>query len=429
MDSLRTAKKFKKTEIGEIPVDWEILPLCEISEEVYRYPTYYNIEYVEQGVPEVRGELIKSDGTLEQDLTKYRYISVETSAKFPRTRLREGDLVMSVRGTMGKVAIIPKSLDGANMTANLIRISPDRGRIFPPFLHQMMISDRFQNLLDITSSSTTIKTIKAPELKHMKFAIPPLLEQKKVAEILSTVDKRIEKSNEVIEKTKELKKGLMQELLTHGIGHKKFKKTKLGEIPMEWEIKRLRDVGVLKGGSGFPEKYQGHTDKKYPFLKVSDMNLPENKIHIQRSTNTIDEQISKIIGSTIFPKDTIIFAKVGAALLLNRRRILTTDSCIDNNMMGLIVSAKNHLKFYYYVMLTIDFGRYVFTGALPSVNQTILGDIDVVRPPFLEQRRIAEILSSVDEEIEQETAHNEELKRIKKGLMQVFLTGKVRVKV
>ncbi|MCK4395474.1 restriction endonuclease subunit S [candidate division WOR-3 bacterium] len=207
-------KKFKRTKIGEIPEDWGVLALDDISEEIYRYPTYYNINYVKQGIPEVRGRLIKSNGTLETDLSKYRSISPETAAEFPRTCLREGDFVMSVRGTMGKVAIIPKFLDGANMTANLIRISPDRNKIFPLFFHQILIGDKFQKILNITSSSTTIKTIKAPELKRLKFAIPPLTEQKKIAGILSTVDEDIEREVDNKKELEIIKKGLMQVLLT-----------------------------------------------------------------------------------------------------------------------------------------------------------------------------------------------------------------------
>ena len=72
--------------------------------------------------------------------------------------------------------------------------------------------------------------------------LPPISEQKKIAEILTTVDEAIEKTDQIIEKTKEVKKGLMQKLLTRGIGHKKFKKTEIGEIPEEWEFGRLSDI-------------------------------------------------------------------------------------------------------------------------------------------------------------------------------------------
>jgi type I restriction enzyme S subunit len=209
-------EKFKKTEIGEIPENWEALKLEDISDEIYRYPTYYNIKYVKQseGVPEVRGELIKDDGRLSEDLADYRFIDAETSQRFPRTILHEGDFVLSVRGTMGKIGYISKSLENANMTANLMRISPSRRKISPFWLKQFFLSNFFQTRLDEASSATTIKTIKAPELKAIELPIPPLPEQKKIADILSSIDEEIEKESEHREQLESLKKGLMQILLT-----------------------------------------------------------------------------------------------------------------------------------------------------------------------------------------------------------------------
>ncbi|MCK4646655.1 MAG: restriction endonuclease subunit S [Candidatus Aminicenantes bacterium] len=207
-------KKFKKTKIGEIPMDWEDLNLDNISEEIYRYPTYYNIEYVKEGIPEVRGKLIRPNGKLEKNLSKYRFISSKTALKFPRTCLREGDFIISVRGTLGKVTIVPKFIEGANITANLMRVSPNRKKIYPLFFHQILLSEKFQENLNNTSSSTTIKTIKAPELKRLRFAIPPLPEQKKIAEILTSVDEEIEKEIAQKERLDNIKKGLMQVLLT-----------------------------------------------------------------------------------------------------------------------------------------------------------------------------------------------------------------------
>jgi type I restriction enzyme S subunit len=202
----------------------------------------------------------------------------------------------------------------------------------------------------------------------------------------------------------------------------KFKDTPIGKIPVDWEVTKLGRVGVLKGGNGFPEKYQGHRNKEYFFLKVSDMNLPGNEIYIKDSTNTIDRTIQDAIRCNLFPKSTIIFAKVGAALLLNRRRILAKESCIDNNMMGLIVNKEQNIKFYFYVMQSIDFAKYVSSGALPSINQSVLGDIDVVCPPLPEQKKIAEILTTVDDGIEETDRIIEKTKELKKGLMQKLLT-------
>ena len=209
-------KEFKDTEIGRIPKEWEVVKLGELAVEVYRYPTYYDIKYVgtNEGVPEVRGELIKENGELEENLSEYRFISKETSQRFSKTILQEGDFVLSVRGTMGKVAIVPKFLEGANITANLMKVSLDRLKCYPPFFKQVFLSDFFRKTLNNISSQTTIKTVQAPRLKSIKMSVPPLHEQKKIAEILSTVDKKIEILKQEKVKLERIKQWFMGELLS-----------------------------------------------------------------------------------------------------------------------------------------------------------------------------------------------------------------------
>jgi type I restriction enzyme S subunit len=172
--------------------------LGEICQEIYRYPTYYDIEYLDTGIPEIRGELITSDGSIDLNRQKWRFISKNTSSKFPRTVLREGDLVMSVRGTIGKIGLIPQEFVGANITANLIRISPNRLRVNERYLWRYMRSTEFINSLDNASSSTTIKTIKAPDLKDIRIPLPPLEEQKRIAEILDRAEELRSKRREAI---------------------------------------------------------------------------------------------------------------------------------------------------------------------------------------------------------------------------------------
>ncbi|MTP79875.1 hypothetical protein GMB70_14615 [Turicibacter sanguinis] len=94
------------------------------------------------------------------------------------------------------------------------------------------------------------KFINKTTMAEIEFLLPPLKEQQKIAEILSSVDAAIEKTEQVIAKTEEIKKGLMQQLLTKGIGHTEYKNSELGEIPLKWEIKQLKDLLEIKYGNG-----------------------------------------------------------------------------------------------------------------------------------------------------------------------------------
>lgn len=167
---------------------WTNAPLHSITKEIYRYPAYYGIKYVAHGVPEIRGEVILDDGRIDSSEGTLRFISKETSMKFPRTRLQEGDLVMSVRGTIGKVGRVPSELSGANMTANLIRIAPNHSLVSSWFLLKLLKSEYGRMQLKKISSSTTILTLKASDLHNMPIPLPPLPAQQEFASLVEKVE-------------------------------------------------------------------------------------------------------------------------------------------------------------------------------------------------------------------------------------------------
>ena len=207
-------EQFKDSPLGRIPKEWDVINLGDSFEELYRYPTYYGITYVNYGVPEVRGELIKEDGTMEENATAYRYINKETADRFPRVHIEPGDFVMSVRGTMGKIAIVPKRLRGAVITANLIRMKFVKTMVVSEWARHFLCSPFFQAALDLATSATTIKTIQVPQLCSIPFSRPSVNEQIQIAETLDSHEVRIRTEEQYRDKLKLQKKGLMHDLLT-----------------------------------------------------------------------------------------------------------------------------------------------------------------------------------------------------------------------
>jgi len=236
----------------------------------------------------------------------------------------------------------------------------------------------------------------------------------------SDADALIESLETLIEKKYRIKQGAMQELLTG--------KKRLPDFSGEWVQCTAGDIGSFRGGSGFPTKYQGDVSGAYPFYKVSDMNNDGNETYMSDSNNWISEDIKKIISATVFPIDTIIFAKVGAAIFLERKKILSTPGCIDNNLAGYILDlTKVDVRFIHYVLLNIKFGALVNTTALPSLSGTVLSEIALLLPSKPEQIAISKILSDMDSELfELETKHTK-ARQIKQGMMQELLTGKIRL--
>jgi type I restriction enzyme S subunit len=200
-----------------------------------------------------------------------------------------------------------------------------------------------------------------------------------------------------------------------------YVETGTGWIPDGWVATTLGEVADFRGGNAFKEKYQGKVAGDFPFIKVSDFNLPLNQIFIQQANHWIDAVTNKEIKATLFDEGTVVFAKVGAALLLNRRRILTRKTAIDNNLMAAI---PRHIdpKFFYYHLQTVDFGKLVQDGAVPSVNQGQLQSLPISHPPFLEQQKIAAILTAVDDKLDIVARQIEATQTLKQGLMQTLFS-------
>jgi type I restriction enzyme, S subunit len=163
-----------------------------------------------------------------------------------------------------------------------------------------------------------------------------------------------------------------------------------------WTLVHLGDVTSIGSGTGFPIKYQGLTSGKFPFYKVSDMNLPRNEIWMQVHNNAIDEATRLELKAEPHPKGTVIFPKIGAAIATNKKRILTRDSCFDNNVIGIYPSSKLSSAFLYHLLLRKDLSEFANTGNPPSIRKTTLEKWIIPLPPLAEQKRIAAILDAAD---------------------------------
>ena len=175
----------------------------------------------------------------------------------------------------------------------------------------------------------------------------------------------------------------------------------IGDIPKQWDAKKIRYFCSMKSGNGFSHDLQGKTGLDIPFFKVADTNTPENKVEMLHVQNTVSSQEVSNFKFILHKPNSIVFPKVGAALLLNKRNILTQRSCIDNNMMSLYSNQSSH-KFLYYAMLNVDFKRhYRVGGAVPSINESEIGNIPIAYPSLSEQVQIANFLDRKTEQIDE----------------------------
>ena len=208
-----TKPGYKQTEVGMIPEDWACLSLNALVApgSSITYGIVQAGPHVESGVPYIKtgdmsGRVLPTDG-----LSK---TSREIAARYPRSTLRTGELVYSIRASVGAVHCVPLELDGANLTQGTARIAPNPN-VFPLYLLNALRSAACQSWIDRNAKGSTYREITLETLRALPVPTPPTLaEQQAIAAILSDMDAEVTTLEEKLTKAHQLKQGMMQELLT-----------------------------------------------------------------------------------------------------------------------------------------------------------------------------------------------------------------------
>ena len=190
-----------------------------------------------------------------------------------------------------------------------------------------------------------------------------------------------------------------------------------------WVHTSLGDIAVIQSGVGFPKEYQGGTDGDFPFAKVSDMNLPGNERSIHTSKNWITDEVRQSLRAKVFPEGSVVFPKIGAAIATNKKRLVATPCCVDNNVIGLIPNVSKVIpEFLYYWLLQIDLSDLANDSGLPSIRKTTIENFHLLVPESLpEQERIVAILDEAFAAIATASANAEKNLANARELFDAFL--------
>ena len=150
----------------------------------------------------------------------------------------------------------------------------------------------------------------------------------------------------------------------------------------------IQDVAEVASGFGFPLDQQGKSDQEIPFLKVSDMNLPGNEIWITSWNNTVSRKVLQQLRAKSFPKGTVIFPKIGAAIATNKKRILTRESTYDNNVMGIVPRERIVREFLYALLQSFDLSDWASDSQPPSMRKSVVEAHEFPLPPLEVQKEI-----------------------------------------
>ena len=386
--------------LGDVPEHWEVAPVkahCRIvngGTPTSTDPTFWNgsVRWI---TPEDLGRAkSRTVSSTRRTLSQRGYVNCGAQIAPARS------VVLSTRAPIGHVAIIAKPSCTNQGCRSLV---PNRSVVDPVFLYYAIRSQRA--VLKSLGKGTTFLELSIIDVGSFPVAFPFLNEQRAIAAYLdretAKIDALIARNEALIKHLKEQRAALISQTVTRGLPPDESRKAGidpnpklkpsgvewLGDVPERWRVGRLKEYGDVISGSAFPIRLQGSTEGALSFYKVSDLTeICSDGQHMDEARNRISYQVAHDLRARIIPKRAIVYAKIGAACLLNRRRITTVKCCIDNNMTAYIPNRLVTHKWAYYWMTSLDFAAVANPGAIPSVSEGYQKTLPIVVPPTLEEQ-------------------------------------------
>lgn len=368
-------------------------------------------------------------GDIDIAFKKYRLLE-KPSPDIPNIAYKNDIVISKVRPTRGAISLIIHDkifISPALCCLNTLENSK--------YLYYALSRKKFFNFLGARETGTTYPSVNDNDILEYYLVIPPLPEQRKIAEILETIDRAIEKTDKIIEKYKHIKQGFMQDLLTKGIDENgnirdekthKFKDSPLGRIPEEWEIKK--DFIKIFSGYGFALKE--YSEDGIFLIRID--NIGHGKL-IHENFAYLPEKYKQSYERFLINRGDVLLA-LNRPITREKLKIAKVDlnnAILYQRVGKLLFRNETEKNFYFYYMQSNFFIKQLELSLVgsdqPYITETDFKDLLFKFPPFPEQQRIAQILTKIDNTIEKEQKYKEKLIKIKNGLMEDLLTGKIRV--
>jgi len=417
-----TESHYKKIRLGprtvEIPKHWEKTQLGDLGTYLNGYG-FKSSDWGEEGRPIIRIQNLTNSAGEETNYydgdIKDRYV------------INQGDLLVSWSATLGVFI-----WDGpeALLNQHIFKVEPG-DNVNDDFLYYLL--DHNLDLLKMRVQGTTMKHIRKSTFEDTFVPLPPLAEQQRIADILSTVDEQIQQTDKIINETQNLKKGLVKELLTHGISNGEYKTAHFGplgvDIPVEWELSPIKEVTkqITDGVHTTPD----YVDDGIPFLSTKNINPFRSEFDTSSYEKYISKESHKQLVKKAQPeKGDIIIARratIGPAQLVRTESEFSIFVGLGLIKLTQEIDGRFLEQFFNWNKIQEILNLKSPGSTMKTLNLETLRNQIIPIPPLNEQRKIADILFSVDEKIHQEQNTKQDLQKLKRGLMQDLLTGRERV--
>jgi type I restriction enzyme, S subunit len=372
--------------MSELPRGWAFTQLADIVAP--NAPIIYGILQpgpdVVNGVPYVRPTEIVDDIINVDGL---RRTSREIAERYQRAMLQADDVILSIVGTIGKVATVPPQLNGSNITQSSCRLRPNPEVIARDtlawFLRSPLALKQFSDL----SLGTAVPRLNLEDVRKIEMPLPPPAEQRRIVAKIGRLSAKSGRARASLDHIPRLVGKYRQAILDAAFRGELANTIK----PTLAETIIVGDVADIQSGSGFPKELQGKKAGDFPFAKVSDISRAVSSAGglLSSAMNYVDRQELKLLRAKPVPEGSTVFAKIGEALRLNRRAITVSPTVLDNNCMALIPNRDRILpRYLYWFMQTVDLSPFAVATAVPSVRRGDVATLQFRLPSLLEQSQL-----------------------------------------
>ena len=254
------------------------------------------------------------------------------------------------------------------------------------------------------------------EIYALEIAVPSLAEQQRIGEFFKALDQRIAQQRAKLEKLGQLKKALLEQMFPRE--GESVPRLRFAGVTEPWTVCKLGDLGQAISGIAFPESAQGGVEGM-PFFKVSDMNLEGNESVMHYANNYVSYELVAKSKWKPIEGPAVIFVRDGAAVLLNRKRLILSKCLMDHHIMHYCLDESVWNPFFALAIFEgIDLTALVRTSVTPSYGAAEVEAIVVKVPNLAEQQRIGAFFKALDQRIAQQRAKLEKLGQLKKALLE-----------
>lgn len=413
--SLNSSRKTKTSAAGEIPVDWGCVRLADVLDKSLTYGVVQPGEHVTGGLLLIRSQDYSRGWASIDSMMR---ISREIEAPYERSRVKTGDILITVVGAnIGKIAIVPEHLNGANISRSVARVSVDTGLVYSSYV-KAFLDGGISRLLHLNQNGGAQPVLNLEDLRDFALPLPPIPEQKKIADILGTWDQVLEKLDVLIAAKDRRNQALMQQLLAvaaQKIGHG-HARHRLGEV-----VERVTRKNSIENENVLTISAQDGliNQREYFNRSVAGANLAGYFL-LRR-------------GEFAYNRSSSIGFPYGAIKRLDRydAGIVSTLYLCFRIQDGAKVSSDYLAHYLDGGFLNSGLRSIAKEGArahgLLNVTADEFLDIDIFLPPLPLQTKIAAVLDTADAELRLLRQQRTALDQQKRGLMQRLLTGTIRV--